>query len=102
MTRPSLSEREAARITSEVARRAIRRLDIFEWLVFAGTFALAIFSGAAVAWLIVGFNDPRFRTTWIVTSLLLFVIPGTIAIIQIRRADRASAVGKGHREEGHG
>ena len=102
MSPASLEERKEARILREVARRAIRRLDILEWVIFAGALTLAIVGGAAVAWLMVGSNDPRFRVTWIVSSLVLFVIPGSIAIIQSRRADRASAVGQGHREEDHG
>ena len=102
MNRPTQAERETARLVGEVARRAIRRLDILEWVIFAGAFVLAISGGAAVAWLIVQSNELDFRTTWIVTSLLLFVIPGTIAITQIRRAERASALDEGHREEDDG
>ena len=102
MSRPSLEERKDARILSEVARRAIRRLDILEWVILGGAFGLAVASSAAIAWLIVGGKHPHFRAIWIVTSILLFVIGGTIAIIRVRTADRESAVGQRHREEDHG
>jgi len=102
MNRPSQAERETASLVREVARRAIRRLDILEWVIFAGAFVIAILGGAAVAWLIVQSNELNFRTTWIVTSLLLFVIPGAIAITQMRRAKRASALAEGHWEDDDG
>ena len=102
MKGPNQAERETARLLGEVARRAIRRLDILEWVIFAGAFAIAVLGGAAVAWLIAPFNGLDFRTIWMVTSLLLFVIPGAIVISQRRRAERASAANQGHREEDDG
>ena len=77
-----------AQVAHEVAARAIRRLDILEWVILAGAAVLAVAGGAAVAWLIaptVGFG---FRTVWMVMSLLLFVVPGAIAIMRMRRDER--------------
>jgi uncharacterized membrane protein len=102
MSGPSRADQETARLVSEVARRAIRRLDILEWVIFGGACVIAITGGAGVAWLVVQSNELDFRPTWIVTSLLLFVIPGTVAITQMRRAERASALDDGHREEDDG
>ncbi len=102
VSRPSRAEQETARLVGEVARQAILRLDILEWVIFAGAFAIAIFGGAAVAWLIVPSNELDFRTTWIVTSLLLFVIPGAIAITRTRRAEGETVRDEGHREEEDG
>jgi hypothetical protein len=100
---PSEAEREAARLAAEVARRAIRRLDVFEWVVFAAAFATAVLGGAGVAWLVAPREGPHFRITWTIASLLLFVIPGAIVIFQNRRTERASArPDTGRREEDDG
>jgi len=88
----SRAEREAAEMARVVARRAIRRLDILEWVIFFAGAALATLGGALAAWLLSAVAGWDFRTTWIVASLVLFVVPGTIAVIQIRREERADAV----------
>ncbi|NIR79570.1 MAG: DUF2269 family protein, partial [Gemmatimonadetes bacterium] len=44
------------------------------------------------AWLLSAVAGWEFGTTWIVASLLLFVVPGTIAVIQIKREERADAL----------
>ena len=87
----SRSDREAAQATREVAQRAIRRLDMLEWVMVLGGAVLAMLGGAVFAWLLAGMAGLTFRTTWIVASLVLFVLPGTIAIIMIRRDERAGA-----------
>ena len=100
MTRPSQWEREAAKITSEVARRAIRRLDVLEWVILAATAALAIGGGALVALLVVGRSGPGFRWVWAVTSLLLLVVPGAVTLLRHRREQRREeGAGPGRRTE---
>jgi hypothetical protein len=59
MSRAQRSAEEDARITREVAERAIRRLDILEWVILTG-----------------------------VAALLLFGVPGGIAWRRARREDR--------------
>ena len=88
---PSPADREAAKLAQTVARRAIRRLDIFEWLVFAAMAGLALAGGAVVAWILPGVAGWDFRSTWIGASLVLFIVPGTIAIVKIRRDARTDA-----------
>ena len=90
MKRPSQWEREAAKITSEVARRAIRRLDVLEWIILAVTAALAVGGGGLVALLLVGRSGPGFRGVWIVTSLLLLIVPGVVTLLRHRKEGRAS------------
>jgi hypothetical protein len=41
-----------------------------------------------VAWLIAPTLPFQFRTTWIGTSILLFVLPGTFALARLRRSER--------------
>jgi hypothetical protein len=76
-----------ARVTSEVARRAIRRLDVLEWVILAVAAGLAVGGGWLVAWMLAGTSE-AFRTVWMVTSLLLFVVPGAIAFARLKRDER--------------
>jgi len=87
----SRAEREAAELTRAVAQRAIRRLDILEWVIFFGGAVLATVAGWIIAWLLEGIAGWDFRATWIGASILLFVVPGTIAIIKIKREEREDA-----------
>ena len=82
------ADRAAAKAASVVANRAIRRLDILEWLILFGAMLLATGGGAVVAWLIAPTLPFQFRTTWIGTSILLFVLPGTFALARLRRSER--------------
>lgn len=87
MSEQARIQREA-QVAHEVAARAIRRLDALEWVILAGAMVLAIVGGAAVAWLIaptVGFG---FRPIWTVMSVVLFVVPGVIAIMRMRKDER--------------
>lgn len=80
-------EREAQAV-HEVAVRAIWRLDILEWVILGGAMLLAIGGGAAVAWLIAPTLAFGFRPIWTVMSVLLFVVPGVIAIRRMRKDER--------------
>ena len=82
-------QREAQAV-HEVAARAIRRLDVLEWVILAGAMALAIAGGAAVAWLIAPTVSFGFRPIWTVMSVLLFVVPGVIAIVRMRKGERVA------------
>ena len=90
-TGPRASEREDARRVSEVARRAIRRLDLLEYVIFAAGAVLALLGGAAIAWVFAGMGLWDFRSAWIGASLVLFVVPGAITLIRIRLEERAEA-----------
>jgi len=83
-----------------VARRAIRRLDMLEWVIFLGGALLATVAGGLVAWLMVGIAGWDFRTTWMGASVLLFVVPGLAAIIKIKRDERNDALRAEARRQG--
>lgn len=85
------SDEETARVTQEITARAIRRLDILEWLIFAGAAGLAVLGGWLLALLLSGPLGFAFRPTWLVASLVLFVIPGAIAVTTLRRDERRRA-----------
>ena len=40
------------RVTQKVAARAIRRLNLLEWVIMGGAGLIAVFGGALVSWLI--------------------------------------------------
>ena len=68
--------------------------------MLAAALAVAILGGAAVAWLLARPGGTAFRLTWIASSLLLFVVPGAIVIVQARRAERRRSSDQGARTEG--
>lgn len=98
----SRQERETARRAGEVARRAIRRLDVLEWVLIGAALFVAILGGAVVAWLLARSGGTAFRVTWMVSALLLFVVPGAVVILQGRRAERrrSDPSGRTEREDG--
>jgi uncharacterized membrane protein len=100
----SRRDRRDAELTREVARRAIRRLDILESVMIAGAAALALAGGAGIAWLLAALGGLAFGRTWIVSSLVLFVVPGAVAIFIIRRDQRevARRVAGQHRADRNG
>lgn len=74
-----------------VTRRAIRRLDILEWVMVLAGVGVATGGGWVLAWILNGAGGWDHRTTWIAASLLLFVVGGGATIIQIRKDARAVA-----------
>ena len=103
MTPPTPWEREAAKVTREVTRRAIRRLDVLEWIMLATTAALAVGGGGPVALLVVGRSGVGFRGTWIVTSLLLLIVSGAVVLARHRKDEQereARASGPGADQDG--
>lgn len=84
---------EDVRVTSEVARRAIRRLNVFEWVILAIAMALAVGGGALVAWVAVGRSSPWFRTVWTATSLLVFIVPALVVMWRHRKERQEDEAG---------
>ncbi|TVP75335.1 MAG: hypothetical protein EA352_08465 [Gemmatimonadales bacterium] len=76
--------------TREEMDRAIRRLDVLEWLILLMAVGLAVLGGAAVAFLLSAGTDLAFRPLWALTSILLLAVPGGIVWIQTRRSRRSN------------
>jgi hypothetical protein len=74
--------------TREELDRAIRRLDALEWVILLAAVGLALGGGALVAWMLSAGTDLGFRSTWIVLSLLLLVVPGGIVFLKERGRGR--------------
>lgn len=74
----------------QVVSRAIRRLNVLETLILGAAVVIALaggWLGALLAHSVVGLPV---RTTWMVLSLLLFVIPGVLAWTMEKRRRRQS------------
>ncbi|MBW3535029.1 MAG: DUF2269 family protein [Gemmatimonadetes bacterium] len=78
---------EDERRAREVAERAIRRLNILEWVVLALAGVLALAAGALTAFLLGEAAGLPFRPTWAVASILLFVIPAAAIRLRDRREE---------------
>jgi uncharacterized membrane protein len=79
---------EDVRITREITERAIRRLDILEWVILTGVAVLSTVGGWMVALVLSTAVGLPFRPVWIIAALLLFGIPGAIVWRRIRRQDQ--------------
>lgn len=70
--------------TRKMMATAVRRLNLFEYLIMGATMVLALIGGAIAAFVLrvtVGFP---FWITWTVASLTLFILPGGAAYLKQR------------------
>lgn len=75
-----------------------RNLGVLEHLFLMVAAITSLIAGALVAWLLTqGFELP-FRTTWAVASLVLFIVPGTMSYLRVRKEQRTTASGQQRRE----
>lgn len=81
---------EDAQIARKVMSRAIRRLNILEFLILGAAGLAATAGGWLVAILAGSAFGGRFGITWLVASLLLFVIPGAVVWTMDKRARRSA------------
>ena len=85
MSRRRAADEKAARQVRSVARRAARRLEILEWVILGGAVLAATGGGALVAAVLSVTLGISFRTLWVVASVLLFAVPGGLALRRARR-----------------
>lgn len=78
---------ESEQFDREVMDRAIRRLNILEYVILGAAALLALLGGALVAWLASISLEVSFRISWVVASLLLFAVPGGIVYARERLTD---------------
>lgn len=87
----SSPDHETVERARAVTRRAVRRLDFLEWIIFIVGAALSVGGGLVLAWMVTGFTGWDFRWTWIGASLMLFVGAGGAAVLKIRKDAREDA-----------
>lgn len=92
---------EDARVARKVMNRAIRRLNVLEWLLLGAAAVASLAGGWLAALLGRSALGLPFRGTWMTASLLLFLIPGGIAWAAERRSRRTPPpkVGQADRED---
>jgi uncharacterized membrane protein len=79
---------EAARRTREVAVRAARRLELFEWALLGGAVAVALVGGALLAALLAAPLGVPFRVLWVGASIVMLVVPGGLALRRAKQEER--------------
>ena len=92
MNQTNGTDQEDVRVIQEVAARAIRRLNVLEWVILGGAGLIAVLGGALVSWLIAAQLKVSFRLTWIGLSMLLLAVPGLIVILRSGRSGSTSTV----------
>jgi uncharacterized membrane protein len=91
-------DEETARMAREFTARAARRLDYLEWVILAVAVGAAVLGGALVALLVHDSVGLSFRVTWVAAAILLFVVPGGLALRAVKREERAWRRRMGERE----
>jgi predicted lysophospholipase L1 biosynthesis ABC-type transport system permease subunit len=74
--------------TREEMERAIRRLNVLEYVILGFAVLVALAGGAAVAFILSSGTNLPFRLTWAVLSILLLVIPGALVLGKDRAKKR--------------
>ena len=92
MNQANGTDQEDVRVIQEVAARAIRRLNVLEWVILGGAGLIAVLGGALVSWLIAAQLKVSFRLIWIGLSMLLLAVPGLIVILRSGRSGSTSTV----------
>lgn len=87
--RERLNEKKRAEAARSAMRQARWRLNILEYLILLLALLLALGGGAVVAWVLNTAASLDFRWTWVVSSLLLFIVPGgMVYLLELRRQPR--------------
>ena len=73
-----MSEGHGFEGTREEMEKAIRRLNVLEFVILAAAFLLALGGGWVAAFLLSTGTSLPFRLTWAVFSLLLLIVPGVL------------------------
>jgi protein-S-isoprenylcysteine O-methyltransferase Ste14 len=82
-----VAEENGFRETRRDMDRAIRRLNALEFVILGGAVVVALAGGAAVAFVISAGTEWSFRFLWVVSSLLLLIVPGVAVFGRERRTE---------------
>lgn len=86
--RESPDSTELRRVTT----RAVRRLNVLEYVILAVAAVLAMLAGLLAAIVLGAALELPFRPTWMVASLVLFIVPAAAAYLRARHLDHEAAV----------
>lgn len=85
------SDQSEEELVRQVASRAIRRLDLLEYVFLGGAAVLALLAGGLVAIVLTATFDAPFRTMWFLWSLLFFLVPAGISLWHVVRTEEGEA-----------
>jgi len=88
--------------TREEMERAIRRLSVLEYVIFAAAFLLALAGGGVAAYILSVGTVLPFRLTWALISLILLIIPGLLVFGRDCLERRNPPVGPGEKQMDNG
>jgi len=82
--------------------KAIRRLNVLEYVILAAAFLLALGGGWAAAFILSTGTRLPFRLTWAVFSLLLLVVPGLLVFGKehMKRRPKVDGADEPHTDNG--
>ena len=88
--------------TREEMERAIRRLNVLEYVILAAAFLLALAGGGVAAYILSAGTVLPFRLTWALISLILLIIPGFLVFRRDYLERRDPPVGPGEEQMDNG
>lgn len=77
-----------ARHIREVARRAVWRITVLEYVLLGAAAVLAVLAGGLAAWALARWGGLPLVPSWIVVAVLVFAIPALAVWYRERREDR--------------
>ncbi len=87
--RAALDQRDASpedvKAVREFVSRSIRRLNVLEVVILGAAVGIALLGGWLGALIASSAFGLPMRTTWMVLSVVLFVVPGALALTRDRR-----------------
>ncbi len=95
-----MAEGEGFQEVRKDMERAIRRLNVLEYMIMVAAVLLALAGGGFVALLLSAGTDLPLRPTWAVLSLLLIVIPAVVVFGRERRREPKRGEGPGETPSG--
>lgn len=83
---PDPTEVEASHL-SRVARRAVVRITVLEYVLLAGAVALAVLAGGLASWALAHWAGLPLVPSWVAVSVVVFAVPAVAVWRRERRED---------------
>ena len=82
--------------------RAIRRLNVLEYVILAAAFLLALAGGGAAAYILSAGTNLPFRLTWVLITFTLLIIPGLLVFGRdyLKRRSHSAQTGEEQMDNG--
>jgi uncharacterized membrane protein len=87
-----MSTEDMSRQTRRMMATAIHRLNALEFVILGVAMVFSMVAGWISAWLLEIMIEAPFRISWTVSSLLFFVVPGSIVLGREHKEKRIRTV----------